>query len=62
MNLRCYCCGERVEGTVALVSMRADEVDRVFVMDPAHLDRAEGVTALIAHIEDYESCEQCTMK
>lgn len=41
MKLRCYCCGEPITGQIALVSTRPDAVDRVFVMKPEHVERAD---------------------
>lgn len=43
MNLRCYCCGEAIQfdARIALVSLRGDEVDRVFIMKPEHVTRVE---------------------
>ena len=41
MKLRCYCCGEPITGQIALVSMSHDSADRVFVMLPEHVERAD---------------------
>lgn len=38
LTLRCYCCGEMIEGSIALLSMSKGEVDRVFVAKPEHLE------------------------
>lgn len=41
MKLRCYCCGEPVEGQIALVTYSPDSADRVFVLKPEHLGRVD---------------------
>jgi hypothetical protein len=44
VKLRCYCCGEPLAGLVALVTMSPLAVDRVFVVNPEHLDRLDDET------------------
>lgn len=46
LKLRCYCCGEEIEGPmVALVSLGQEGTDRVFIFDPEHVNRAEDARA-----------------
>ncbi len=44
VKLRCYCCGEPLEGAIALVTMSTLAVDRVFVANPDHLERFDDAT------------------
>jgi hypothetical protein len=46
--MRCYCCGQEVGNTFALVSM-ARAVDRVFTMLPEHVNQADAVLVEIVH-------------
>ena len=46
MKLRCYCCGEELDGTIALVTMSETGTDRVFVMKPEHVARVEDVEVI----------------
>jgi hypothetical protein len=39
IKFRCYCCGDPITGDIALVTMMAEPVDRVFVMAPDHVER-----------------------
>lgn len=39
MKLRCYCCGEAIEGDIVLIANGVDSVDRVFVALPEHVER-----------------------
>jgi hypothetical protein len=41
MKLYCNCCGEPLGTTVALVSPSTLPVDRVFVVNPEHLERLD---------------------
>jgi hypothetical protein len=50
MRLRCYCCGEPIGQTVALVTMQPDSADRVFVLLPEHVER----------LDDAAKSETCT--
>ncbi len=47
MNFQCYCCGEEVNGALALITMSESSVDRVFVMKPEHTQRADAVNVTI---------------
>ena len=40
MNLRCYCCGDAIEASISLVAYQ-DNVDRVFVFKPEHVERVD---------------------
>jgi len=52
MKLRCYCCGEPIEGAIALVSQSTLPVDRVFVAKPDHLENFDGVeSAVVAEVQ-----------
>lgn len=53
MRLQCYCCGEEVDGVIALITMSDSSVDRVFVMKPEHTERVDKVNVLL--VERY--CE-----
>ena len=44
VRLRCYCCGEALAGSVALVTMSREPVDRVFVANPEHLENFDDAT------------------
>ena len=46
MRLRCYCCGDAIGGTFAIVSL-SEETDRVFVVEPLHVERIEDAFVLI---------------
>jgi hypothetical protein len=45
-DLRCYCCGEPVGETFALVTMQP-RADRVFLMRLDHAERADGVAVTV---------------
>ncbi len=47
MKFQCYCCGEKVNGALALVTMSESSVDRVFVMKPEHTERVESINVTI---------------
>ncbi len=47
MKFQCYCCGEEVNGALALVTMSESSVDRVFVMKPEHTERVESINVTI---------------
>lgn len=44
MKLYCYCCGEPIQGQIALITMRPDPTDRVFVAKPEHLENFDEST------------------
>ncbi len=44
VTLRCYCCGEPINGEIALVTMSPAGVDRVFVALPEHIERFDDAT------------------
>jgi len=41
IDLRCYCCGEQLGSTFALVTLSESPTDRVFLMNTDHVERAE---------------------
>lgn len=47
MKFQCYCCGEEVDGVIALITMSDRSVDRVFVMKPEHTERVEEVNVTL---------------
>jgi hypothetical protein len=57
MKLKCYCCGEPLSGTFALVSMQ-DETERVFVMSKEHVKRASDMVFAMTVREQKEKYER----
>jgi hypothetical protein len=41
VKLNCYCCGEPLGAAIALVTTSNLPVDRVFVLNPEHLERID---------------------
>lgn len=49
--LRCYCCGEALEGQIALVTMSPYAVDRVFVAKPEHIENFDEESTRVTLVE-----------
>ena len=47
MKLNCYCCGEPIDGQIALVTMSTMPVDRVFIAKPDHVENFDSPQCLL---------------